>query len=337
MSLGALKAGIDVKFAIEKDPFAAETYRQNHPNTELAIADIATIKDIPVSKRNCKTVLFGGPPCQGFSTSNQRTRGLHNESNWLFNHFVRLLAQWKPDWFVFENVRGFKETANGFFYDAILRAFADIGYNCFSQILCASNFGVPQVRPRLFIVGSLKRTGFTFPQKLTEPTPNVSDALLDLPKLPNGARFDFLNYGGKPKSPYAAQLRMSLKGCSDHYVTRSCNEVLNRYGHIPQGGNWSSIPSKLMRNYKDSTRCHVRNYFRLKADQPSVVLANFRKTMLVHPWDDRGLSVREAARLQSFPDCYTFSGSIGFRQQQVANAVPPIIAQFIFQCISEQS
>lgn len=106
MSLGACMAGIDVRLAIEQDVHAAATYAHNHPQTRMIIDDIGNVKSIDVPKRGKVSVLFGGPPCQGFSTSNQRTRTVENPSNWLFKEFIRIARLWKPDWVVFENVRG---------------------------------------------------------------------------------------------------------------------------------------------------------------------------------------------------------------------------------------
>ena len=109
--------------------------------------------------------------------------------------------------------------------------------------------------------------------------------------------------------------------------------VIKRYKHIPQGGNWRDIPDELMINYTDKERCHSGIYKRLKADEPSVVISNYRKSMLIHPFQDRGLSVREAARIQSFPDDFYFEGPISHIQQQIGNAVPPLLAKAVIQQI----
>jgi DNA (cytosine-5)-methyltransferase 1 len=128
-------------------------------------------------------------------------------------------------------------------------------------------------------------------------------------------------------------MRNNQSGCLNHLVTRNSELVIERYKYIPQGGNWEHIPEHLMKNYKDKSRCHTGIYRRLDNNKPSVVIGNYRKNMLIHPTQNRGLSVREAARLQSFPDSFVFKGSIGFQQQQVGNAVPPLLAKALFSSI----
>ena len=162
---------------------------------------------------------------------------------------------------------------------------------------------------------------------------SVKDAIEDLPILNNGANRDVLPYKTEAKSDYAKMLRGNLECCTGHLVTKNSNMIIERYSYIPQGGNWENIPDWLMTNYADKSRCHTGIYRRLSADKPSVTVGNYRKSMLIHPWENRGLSVREAARLQSFPDSYVFSGSIGFQQQQVGNAVPPFLAKHVFEAI----
>jgi len=335
MSLGAQMAGIDVRLAIEKDPHATITYSHNHPNTTCVVDDIANVMTINVSKKDRTSILFGGPPCQGFSTSNQRTRSISNPSNWLFNEFIRISRIWKPDWIVFENVRGIIETERGFFRDLIITELDRIGYTSSFEVLCASDFGVPQIRSRFFLVASRHGMSIRVPKSAVRKRVTVRQAIGDLPSLPNGASEDYLPYPCKPLSRYARELRNGQAGCRNHIVTNNAPHILERYKHIPQGGNWENIPKRLLRTYTHRSRCHTGIYRRLCDDRPSVVLGNYRKNMLVHPWENRGLSVREAARLQSFPDAYEFLGSIGFKQQQVANAVPPLLAKSVFNLITE--
>jgi DNA (cytosine-5)-methyltransferase 1 len=116
-------------------------------------------------------------------------------------------------------------------------------------------------------------------------------------------------------------------------VSRNNSKIVSRYRYIGPGQNWESIPKPLLDNYKDFSRCHTGIYHRLEWNRPAKVIGNYRKNMLIHPEENRGLSVREAARLQSFPDNYVFVGSIGFQQQQVADAVPPLLAEAVANAI----
>ena len=339
MSTGALASGIKVRYAVEMDPNAIATFTLNHPGTQLIPKDIRKVNanEFVGLNRDEPTVVFGGPPCQGFSTSNQTNRDAKNTNNWLFKDYLRIVRKVKPDWVVFENVKGLVETEGGYFLAAVLVGLKRAGYTLNHFVLNAADYGVPQRRNRLFIVGSLHGHKITIPSKKEGPSNTVGDAFLDLPDLENGASVDELPYNNSPASAYSITLRGHLKKCSGHIVTANAHHIIDRYRHIPKGGNWENIPKHLMKNYADISRCHTGIYHRLQPDQPSVVIGNFRKNMLIHPWKDRGLSVREAARLQSFPDTFKFLGSIGFQQQQVGNAVPTALAASLFQHINSIS
>jgi DNA (cytosine-5)-methyltransferase 1 len=333
MTLGAVQAGIDVKFAIEYDRYAAETYSFNNPKIKVLNEDIRKIKEIPVKrKKNEQLVVFGGPPCQGFSTSNQRTRNKQNPNNWLFSEFVRIIKLTNPEWIVFENVKGFMTFNNGIFYEMVLNKFHNLGYQTSHFVLNASSFNVPQNRERAFILGS--RNGIKINEiKGNDNKISVFDAIADLPILRNGSKVNFKKYRNIPQSNYAKKMRGNLKVCSNHFVTNNSLEVLMRYKFISQGNNWKSIPEHLMKSYSNRFNCHTGIYYRLKESEPSIVIGNYRKNMLIHPRQNRGLSVREAARIQSFPDSYQFHGTIGFQQQQVGNAVPPLLSEKVFNII----
>lgn len=334
MALGAMKAGIDVRLAIESDPHSVETYAHNHPNVDIWGKDIREVKEINIPEKGHRTIVFGGPPCQGFSTSNQRTRNYENPSNWLFLEFIRLIVLCKPEWVVFENVKGISETHNGFFLREVIDKLMSFGYTISWWVLNAADFGIPQRRNRLFVIGSL--SGIT----LDKPLPTVlkhitvNAAIFDLPNLENGSSENWRPYKSEPTSEYATEMRGNLEISANHLVTRNAPHIIERYKYITQGANWQSVPANLMKNYSDRNRCHTGIYHRLREDAPSIVIGNFRKNMLIHPKEDRGLSVREAARLQSFPDWYEFRGSIGFQQQQVGNAVPPLLAKVVFETIT---
>lgn len=336
MSTGAALAGVRTALSVEIDHYAAETYATNHPETNVLCADIRTV-DFSRYRSDEQTVLFGGPPCQGFSTSNQRTRNSDNPNNWLFTHFLRAIGEINPQWVVFENVKGIAETENAKFLDYVVHGLEQQHYDVNCAILNAKDFGVPQKRSRLFVVASQEKGAFCFPKPSTSNATTVEDAISDLPHLENGASTDLLPYRTMPLSTYSKKMRGRQRSVTGNLVTNNAPWVLERYAHIPQGGNWQDIPAELVSNYKDISRCHTGIYRRLEWGEPSVTIGNFRKNMLVHPIQDRGLSVREAARLQSFPDRYVFSGSIGFQQQQVGNAVPPLLAKAVFGSIMESA
>ncbi|MBN8690622.1 MAG: DNA cytosine methyltransferase [Armatimonadetes bacterium] len=330
MSLGARSAGIQLLTAVEACPHASRTYSLNFPGTKVVCTDVRHFDDwMPNTGTDSKLILFGGPPCQGFSTSNQRTRNSDNERNHLVFTFVEAVSKLQPDVFVMENVKGILETEGAHFLQSAVDAFKKLDYQVSVHLLNAVDFGVPQRRSRVFVVGSRKRIKLQIPPQ--EQSLTVWDAIHDLPCLTNGANVDELPYSCNCESHYALVMRGNLQTVSGNLVTRNSDTVVNRYRHILPGQNWESIPVHLMNNYGDRTKCHTGIYKRLEKCQPSVVIGNYRKNMLIHPVQDRGLSVREAARLQSVPDSFLFSGTIGFQQQQVGNMVPPLLAKSVFE------
>ncbi len=339
MSLGAIWAGIDVQYAVDADRHAARTYAANHKSTAVFSDDIRKLNAThlkPWKKRHDDLIVFGGPPCQGFSWSNLRTRNLQNEANWLFEEFLRVVRILRPAWVVFENVQGVVNTASGAILARLIQELSK-DYRISHRLLNAMDYGVAQDRTRFFLVGSRVGVDFSFPKPSSNVPVTVDQAIRDLPRIRVGEIECNRTYGRAIPSTYGRRLRGNLGACCNHLVTWNAPYVLERYKHVPQGGNWQNIPSRLMRNYKDRTRCHTGIYHRLRPEEPSIVIGNFRKNMLIHPTEDRGLSVREAARIQSFPDWYTFFGSIGFQQQQVGNAVPPLLAKAVFRSIVRQT
>ena len=240
--------------AVEKDIHAASTYRKNHPTTNLFVGDIRDISTqtiVSIHKGSKPTVVFGGPPCQGFSYSNTRTRTVTNATNWLFEEYLRFVKAWRPDFVVFENVRGIVDTAGGVFLTSVKQQLRKLDYKLTSGVLNARDHGIPQDRARFFLIGTVHNRSLSLPQESGAPTPTVHDALRDLPSLQNGASKSWLPYGDQPPSRYAAKLRQDLIQSPNHLVTRNADYILQRYGHIPQGGNWENIPDSLMENYRD--------------------------------------------------------------------------------------
>lgn len=339
LSLGAEMAGIQISAAIEINSNAAKTFMRNHKDAKVLQGDIKEIDPTSLQIGNRSIfVIMGGPPCQGFSMSNTRTRNMENQKNYLFLEFVRFVQKIKPEWFVLENVGGLTSINKGKTRAMIEDYFRALGYDIKSEVLWASNYGVPQNRNRFFMVGNRLGIDFHFPQK-HNIVYTVEDAISDLPSLKNGEMLDEAIYTKslEDASSYAQLMRQGSDMAQQNYVSRNNDLVIERYKYIGQGQNWQAIPDFLMQNYANKWRCHSGIYKRLRADQPSVVISNYRKSMLIHPWENRGISVREAARLQSFPDTFIFEGSLMHIQQQIGNAVPPLLAKAVFQQIIKQT
>lgn len=336
LSLGAEMAGVKISTGIEINPHAAKTFQRNHKGAKVLHGDIQNIDPKALyGEKKPVFVIMGGPPCQGFSMSNTRTRNMKNEKNFLFLEFVRFVQEIKPAWFVLENVCNEGKTLT-----MIEDCFRSIeGYdNISSSILWASDYGVPQNRNRFFMVGNRLGIDFKFPKK-HETKITVEEAIGDLPSLQNGEMVDEAPYTLtlEEASPYAQLMRKGSDMARQNFVSRNNDLVIERYKYISQGQNWRAIPDHLMQNYADKGRCHSGIYKRLRADQPSVVISNYRKSMLIHPYEDRGISVREAARLQSFPDTFIFEGPLMHIQQQIGNAVPPLLSKAVFLEILKQT
>lgn len=340
MSVGARMSGFAPALAVELDKYAAATYARNHPDTTVLQQDIKTVNPLkyvtgPVF------MLFGGPPCQGFSKANTKTRNLDNPNNQMYKEYLRFVSELQPEWFVFENVEGFKSFDKGTFSADVEKQLQALGYETSSSILNSLNHGVPQKRFRYFIIGHRKDKGgikFDFEDMERQPQVTVGEAISDLPSLENGQLSELLNYKSDSSHPYVQQLKNGMKHSTQNLVTRNGEHIIERYKVIAQGENWKSAHKKgLLTTYSSTKNTHSGIYRRLQMDEPAVTISNYRKSMLIHPLEDRGLSLREAARIQSFPDDYYLEGSLDSMQQQVGNAVPPLLAKAVFDQIKKYS
>lgn len=340
MSIGALMAGIEPILAVEYDTHAAKTYEVNHPKTQVLQRDIKTVSPLEYTEKH-PFILFGGPPCQGFSIANTKTRNLENPNNWMFKEYIRFVKDLEPEWFVFENVVGFKSFNKGNFVVEVENELKALGYETNSSVLNAADFGVPQYRNRFFIIGHRIDKGgikFDFDSLEKQKLVTVGEALSDLPSLKNGQKLHEYEYKHEAKHPYTKIMRRKSKIALQNFVTDSKPHIIERYAAIKQGENWEAAKRKgLLKTYSSTQNTHSGIYKRLEENKPAVTIANYRKSMLIHPHENRGLSLREAARLQSFPDDFIFHGSLSFQQQQVGNAVPPLLAKAIFEQIMKNT
>lgn len=362
LSTGFINAGHRIVTALDESDPAVETYSYNHDHDPLHrdIRDTATdeIRDHVASQGadpEQVDVVVGGPPCKGFSMANMQTRSPDNPKNDLFMHFLRVVQDLDPDVVVMENVPGLLSMGReeGEVKDIIQTELREFGYTVQHRVLSAEQYGVPQARSRVFFVGVKEGTPpFPTPthtdggkqKTLTnnatalEPVVTAGEALLDLPELPAGGGGEpVMEYDEEPHSDYAEEMRADVDDTLyNHKTTVNREKTRERFRHIPQGGNWEDIPAELMDDYTDRSRTHGHIYYRLEEDEPALTVANFRKSMMVHPTQDRLLSVREAARLQSFPDDYRFvSSRISDKQQMVGDAVPVKLAEAIGRAVRD--
>ncbi|MDO8873588.1 MAG: DNA cytosine methyltransferase [Methanoregula sp.] len=363
LSLGFLLEGFDIVYSSDNNSRAIDTIETNHSKIHsqkgeddyhyTSVEDINKLTATKIKKifeeRGYRVQgIIGGPPCQGFSVANRQTRNIDNPNNSLFEHYLRLIKTLNPDFIVFENVVGFASMANGDYKKTVLDTLEKLKFVKGWKIIDAEWYGVPQTRRRVIIIG-IKRSKIktdykkkiAFPEKNNCSVPTVKNAFSGLPSIKMGETRDIQSYHPGRMSNYAKSLQSSpelnieSKNVYNHITTLSNDLVLKRYKYLKPGQNWANLPDELINNYEDKYRCHSYIYKRLEEDKPSITVSNFRKCMFIHPTEDRGLSVREAARLQSFPDWYEFKGELSYQQQQVACAVPPLMARSIAQQIKK--
>lgn len=360
---GFRQAGFHCLYGNDLMPEAIETFKLNHPT---ALADCRPIESVdPESirktlkiKKGDLDVLVGGPPCQGFSI-NAPERFLNDPRNKLFKHYEKFLEVFLPKTFVFENVPGLLSLADGKIFRQILKIFSNLGYKVEAKILFAAHYGVPQERWRLILLGSrigeLKhpepthfavgranfRGGSTLTYQLSAqhkevltPATTVLDAIGDLPPLKMGEGGEQLDYTTDANSVFSSLMRTGSVAVYNHQAARLSKQNQERMKHVPPGGSWRDIPHDLLPKGMQKARKsdHTKRYGRLKPDGLSGTMltkCDPHWGTVFLPDQDRSLTVREAARFQSFPDAYRFLGSRVSQYEQVGNAVPVLMAKAI--------
>ena len=365
---GFRQAGFETLFANDIDANALETFALNHPTTPLiyhgAVEQIQPrkiLRSLGLRKGELD-VLVGGPPCQGFSI-NAPDRALDDPRNHLFRYYIQFVDALRPKAIVMENVPGLVSMGNWAFLRTISRALSKLGYDVEAKILYAAHYGVPQERWRLVIMGS--RVGpvqFPSPTHFAPGRPNfaggrtmtfrhalrndsngsdllpfttVAEAISDLPRLEPGQGSEKQPYLSNQKpSTYARELRRGSKVVSNHFAPRIAKVNRERVKFVPPGGSWRDIPFELLPKGMQRARRsdHTKRYGRLTANGLSGTImtkCDPHWGAVFLPDQDRTLSVREAARLQSFPDHYAFRGPRVSQYTQVGNAVPPLLARAI--------
>ncbi len=331
LSQGFISAGFKIGFAIEFDKEIASAYAKNHPETEMINEDICGVNIEEIKKNHPQIdLIMGGPPCQGFSQKGKRLN-LNDPRNFLFQQFVRFVDSYRPKYFVLENVPNIITTSNGYFKNQIIESFSKLGYTVNCGVLSASEFGIPQDRHRAVFIGVLGSEGIELP---TPPHKKVTiqEAIYDLPFIASGEGIDVSKYGKKATSEYQKMLRGKSTILYNHVATKHSALALERLAMIPKGAGREVLPSEhRTKSIYSGTWCRlledgIAPTITTRFDTPS-------SGRFTHPILNRCLTVREAARIQSFPDSFRFYGNKTSQMKQVGNAVPPLLAYAIAQQI----
>lgn len=342
LSEGLRQAGFHVLAGNDFDDVAGATYTRTHKEAKFLggpIQNLSTEDFLSAArlKAGQLDVLAGGPPCQGYSVYNHQ-RGMHDARSNLFREYLRLVEGLAPRWVIMENVTGIMSAGNGFAFRAIQEGFAQLGYEIEFKVLKAEQYGVPQERRRVVFLGNRVGEPIAWPEPThgadQRPFVSVLDAISDLPPLGNGEACATVSYHCDAASDYQREMRLGSSGVMNHRSPRLAPINIERMKHIPQGGSWRDIPYELLpEGMKRARRCdHTKRYGRLRWDGlASTILTkcDVHWGPYIHPEQDRSLSVREAARFQSFPDWFEFEGSVTDQFVQVGNAVPPLLGRRI--------
>ncbi|MBP5343366.1 DNA cytosine methyltransferase [bacterium] len=318
LSYGFKLAGFSIVGGVEWDKAAMETHSTNFKSKFEFCGDIKEISDETIIK-NLKgvDVIIGGPPCQGFSSANRHEKEKDDPRNKLFFEYLRFIRILHPKVFVIENVKEILTKDNGFAKNRIIEITEELGYSVNVEVLNASEYGVPQVRRRAIFVGIASDLGCKFDfnnlTKVSKPV-TVYEAIGDICYPDQNIKNKFLNYAKDTDVLY------------NHNPKKPNDKVIERMKYVPQGGNWKDVPPELWDTQRDNR--HSSAYKRLSFNEPSITIDTGHMNYF-HPIFHRVPTVRESARLQSFPDSFIFCGNQGEQYRQVGNAVPPLMAKEI--------
>lgn len=363
-------AGFHSLYATDIHEVYSSTYRNNHSGTKFTTEDIRRITPHSIAEQisvgpEQLDLIAGGPPCQGFSI-NAPNRNNYDERNDLYWHYLKFCEFFKPKFVLIENVPGIFSFDKGAVVDSIQRSLESLGYQVEYKILFAPHFGIPQMRYRFVLVANRLGYKFEFPEPVHyakgvanftgskehcqfipelfahtyKKQPAVWDAISDMPEIEGGCKQHEYEYPASAQNSYQTLLRGDARGISNHRASRLGKVNLDRLAFIPQGGSWRDIPFEyLPTGLKRARRSdHTKRYGRLHPDGLcSTILTKCDPHWgsFFHPFQKRVLSVREAARIQSFPDSHVFLGNITHQYEQVGNAVPPLLAKALGDKIQE--
>ena len=324
-SLGFERAGFNVLLGIDVWNDALNTFKHNHKNSDTLQADLSTLSPeqiLPLLKNLKIDVIIGGPPCQGFSVAGKRI--VDDIRNKLYKNFVRFVEFFKPRAFVMENVPNILSIGGGIVKESIIKDFAELEYSVEYKVLTASDYGVPQNRRRAFFVGFLNGHKFEFPTPLETEKITSSEALSDLPE---GSVTDGDSYPNEALSDYQKLMREKSDKLYNHQTIAHNQKTIDIISLVPDGGNYKDLPIEL----QGTRKVHIA-WTRLNSGKPSFTI-DCGHNHHFHYKFNRVPTVRESARIQSFPDTFIFLGNKGSQLKQVGNAVPPLLGEEIANSI----
>ena len=336
LSKGFMDAGFDVILGVDYDDAALETFKANHGKAEAMKLDLFNHENIDVIENYLKDnnvdldVLVGGPPCQGFSIAGPRD--MNDKRNSLYLAMVKLAQRLKPKVVVLENVPGMIQTNDGIGAKRIIEDFSHIGYKMTPKLLYAPDYGIPQIRKRVFFVGFLDNAvNFEFPAPIVSPENYVTceDAIGDLPALEGIYGEEIQEYECEPKTEYQRLMRKNSTKIYNHIGSIHEEKTVDLLKLIPEGKNYKALPPELGSRFK-----YHEALTRYHSKKPSLTINTGHRSHFHYKYN-RIPTVRESARLQSFPDDFIFYGNKAAQYKQVGNAVPPMLGYVVAKKISE--
>lgn len=353
MSVGFEMSGFNICASIELMEKYAKTHEINFPHCKSLSGDIREIPPSDFEQQTSitpqdATIIIGGPPCQTFSSIGQsKIKSISKDDikkdprNYLFKNYFEYVEHFRPDVFVMENVPNLKTKYKGEIFNKILKICDDLGYTVNCDILDAADYGVPQKRKRLFIVGSKKEgKTFKFPTPTHSDKPNtVHDAISDLPEIYDGIRAAELPYSkNKGITPYQKLMRNGLKVVGNNVCRMSNERAKKVFAKMKPGDKYMDLPPEVRQILPFREDIFHDRLKKLDYTKPSwTILAHIGMDgyRYIHPSEIRTLSVREAARIQSFPDKFQFNGNMREQYIQVGNSVPPLLANSLAEQVKD--
>ena len=347
LSEGFRQAGYRVLLGTDIDPTFGETFSRSHKGAAFVAKPIQSLSSTEILNMAGLTkgqldILVGGPPCQGYSIYNHG-RGEHDPRAGLFREYLRIVRDLAPKWLVMENVTGLLSIAGGQLIKTIAEEISKLGYAVEWRVLRAEDYGVPQERRRVIIIANRIGAPILFPKieygDGLKAFTTIWDAIGDLPLSADATQQD---YSITTLSDYQSRMRQASPKLANHYGPKLGKANQARIRHIPQGGSWRDIPFDLLpEGMKRAKRSdHTKRYGRPRLTDLSCTIltkCDIHWGAYIHPIENRAFTVREAARLQSFPDDFIFYGSMTEQFVQIGNAVPPLMAQAIANGIARSN